>query len=371
MTHPEDNDETSSLKSIDSHVDVSTSVANIELTRDFSPANCTPPTRSASTSEDTIKNTKKGKGRGKAFTEDEVLGLAKAWIQQSGKGCNQHNRTMWKGIEDICRTNFGMDRTANSLRSTWHRVARETQHFIAARMKVRAMRISGANDETLEEIVQEQYRKKAGKKGPDGRLIYAQPFQWISTADFLSDHDKFLEDNCNKVRAPDTAVKNTSSERNGEEGNSIDDRQTTVHDVKEDTEISKSKVEGGAQVISDEEMEVRPKGIKRKKAEEKEQSATERYNRSLRGIERSIQEGNEIIRESKRIKVARAENAQDIELLKLLDRDSQAFQEIMRDVLERRREKAKQRSELRAASEQDQEANTAGKQGVFCRRKRG
>eukprot|EP00171_Calliarthron_tuberculosum_P002976 IDg2976t1 len=109
-------------------------------------------TSGASSLDEDKPSTPKRIGRGKAFSADEMLHLAKAWIQQSAKGCNQHERSLWEGIADICKNKYNMERTSASLRSTWNRTAREAQHFIASRMRVRAMNISGADDDMLEEI---------------------------------------------------------------------------------------------------------------------------------------------------------------------------------------------------------------------------
>eukprot|EP00737_Agarophyton_chilense_P003972 gb/GEZJ01004805.1/.p2 GENE.gb/GEZJ01004805.1/~~gb/GEZJ01004805.1/.p2 ORF type:complete len:143 (-),score=20.12 gb/GEZJ01004805.1/:1769-2197(-) len=91
-----------------------------------------------------------------------------------------------------------MRRSLASLRSTWQRVTREIQHFIAAKRKVRALHISGINDEMIEHFAQEQYRVRAGKKMRDGTTNYAPPFRWLSTAEYLSMQDKFFDDTKNK-----------------------------------------------------------------------------------------------------------------------------------------------------------------------------
>ena len=119
-----------------------------------------------------------------------MLCLAKAWIVQSQKGANQNEITIWSSIESICRSPYNMNRTASSLRITWLRVPRKAQQFIASRMRVRAMNISGANDDMIEQLAQGQYRKKAGRKSSDGSVSYATPFKWTSTAYFLSEQDK-------------------------------------------------------------------------------------------------------------------------------------------------------------------------------------
>lgn len=57
------------------------------------------------------------RGVSKGFTENEILALAKAWIEQSGKGCNQSEKSMWSGIKSICQAKYNVRRTASSLRS--------------------------------------------------------------------------------------------------------------------------------------------------------------------------------------------------------------------------------------------------------------
>ena len=76
-------------------------------------------------------------GRGKAFTSEGILALSKAWVEQSSKGCNQNERSMWRGTELIFRDKYNLKRSAISLKSTWHRTTREVQHFISSRMRVR------------------------------------------------------------------------------------------------------------------------------------------------------------------------------------------------------------------------------------------
>lgn len=81
------------------------------------------------------------KGSGESFAE----GLTKVWIEQSSIRLNQSEKKMWNDIETIFRQKYGMRKTASSFESTSHKVAWKTQHLIAARMKTRAMNISGAN----------------------------------------------------------------------------------------------------------------------------------------------------------------------------------------------------------------------------------
>lgn len=91
----------------------------------------------------------KRKQKGSGFLQDKVLFLARAWIGQSSKGCKQNERTLWEGIKAICRTQYKMNRSASSLRSTWQRVSREMQHYLAERRKVEALNISGINEDML------------------------------------------------------------------------------------------------------------------------------------------------------------------------------------------------------------------------------
>lgn len=60
------------------------------------------------------------------------------------------------------------------------------------------MKISGAIDVPIEEIVEEHYMKRAVKKGKDGLVVYAAAFEWISTSEYLAQQDRFQDDGMTK-----------------------------------------------------------------------------------------------------------------------------------------------------------------------------
>ena len=289
-------------------------------------------------------NPLKSRGRGKSFSEEEMLCLAKAWITQSQKGANQNERTMWSGIESICRSQYNMNRTANSLRSTWRRVAREAQHFIAARMRVRAMNISGANDDMIEQLAQEQYRKKAGRKNSDGSISYATPFKWTSTADFLSEQDKCFDGEARKAARRENKNKRSSSRSGGLEerdalikGSKFEDEGAAEHGGVETRRTNSADVSSKRILFSSDEEE-RPLGIKRRKVEDRRKAQEGDLSNRLREMQELLAEGNNILLKKLKQKEVADKEKRDIELLKLLERGSEQFNALMKEVMDRRKE---------------------------------
>lgn len=135
------------------------------------------------------------KGRGSSFSSEEALKLAKAWISQISKGDHQTEITMWGAIHSICRMEYGMDRTPESLRCAWSRLAKDSQSFLLARATVNAHKPPDATDEIVNELTQELYRKQNGRVDENGALLIAPPFKYIAAADFLSAHSEFLKEN--------------------------------------------------------------------------------------------------------------------------------------------------------------------------------
>lgn len=68
-------------------------------------------------------------------------------------------------MEKVCRIKYKMSRLAASLRSTWQPAAKEAQHVIAAKWKVKAMNKSGVSDEMIDNLTQEQFHITPAKEG--------------------------------------------------------------------------------------------------------------------------------------------------------------------------------------------------------------
>lgn len=62
----------------------------------------------------------------------ETLRLAKAWVRQSEKGPNQREEEMWAEIAEYLREQWGIDRSANAIRTKWSTLQQDVQIYLAA-----------------------------------------------------------------------------------------------------------------------------------------------------------------------------------------------------------------------------------------------
>lgn len=137
------------------------------------------------------------RGRGRSFTASEALQLAKAWVQQSGAGCNQREERMWEAIRKACTEKYGMNRTTHALKSKWKALSRECLHYIAAQTLVRTTLPSGRTLEEAGDQIMKIYCKRIGKRENNGTFKAGPPFQYFETAAFLATQPKWSDTDCN------------------------------------------------------------------------------------------------------------------------------------------------------------------------------
>lgn len=132
------------------------------------------------------------------------------------------------------------------------------------------MKISGANDDRLEDIIQEQYRKRAARKAKDGSIFYAAHYKWVSTADYLSNHDQYSNKRRRKKTKSISSKESTKMGIQALNGKGADEilRSNLEADKNIWATVGMKKDQEEGAISSDE--EIRPKGIEttqsRKKA---------------------------------------------------------------------------------------------------------
>ena len=76
------------------------------------------------------KNKRAEKRSGSKYGDDDVLKLAKAWVEVSQKGI-MRGTDLWEDISKICERRYNLKRTWESLRNKWREVQHEVQRWLA------------------------------------------------------------------------------------------------------------------------------------------------------------------------------------------------------------------------------------------------
>lgn len=282
--------------------------------------------------------------RGKGYSKDEVLILAKTWIEQSLKGPSQRESSFWKGVMSIC-SRSSLNRTEDSLRNNWRRLARDTQIYLARRETVLEKCPSGAKEDDVEDLINELYRKKAGKKDKDGVLMYAPPFKYVEAALELSKSPKF-ESKCTSGR------KSRSSGAMQPQGlPSNPDTGGEMSDAVQSCPLSNPKVGHSypleEQLTGDTSLKdsysghkKRPKGIRKMKEEQRMETDVRRMEIAIDKLSKRMDEGTTVLKriQSHAEQQSKADNA--FKLLQVLPSGSDAYQKILEDLLRAQQEAA-------------------------------
>ena len=258
------------------------------------------------------------KGRGKGFTVEECLGLARAWVEQTQDGY-QPDQHMWDGIREICHTKYGIDRSAGSLRTTWSKLSRDCHLYLSAKAHVRRTVIAGTAED-ISKLVMRQYRRRAAVSDKTGVLRDAAPFKFVRVAEFLEMHPKFGGDTLSRPRVSVTPQRRPASALDPDDNLALEPAPVAATRDIRDNDLD-------IQYVDDRERRppVGKKKAKAPKPTEELTAATEAINR----IQQSFSEGNEILAGiSKRMEEQVTEqnslallNSQ-IQLLQALPRDS-------------------------------------------------
>lgn len=136
--------------------------------------------------------TKTGPRAGWTFTNEETLGLAKTWTNQSHLGPSQSESSLWEKIAEYCDLELNMEQNKlGSLHVKWQILHREGQIYLAARKASFNIPSSGRTALGMEEPAIKLYRFHAGKKGIEGNYVFSTQFLYVEAALFLKNHPKF------------------------------------------------------------------------------------------------------------------------------------------------------------------------------------
>ena len=128
---------------------------------------------------------------GTGYTSDEALCVVKCWIQQCKQGASQREHALYLGISKLCAEKYGAHRTADFIRSFWSELARKCQIYLSSARSMEFRRPTGVNEELMERLIMEHYRRRAGKKDSRGNVKLAAPFKYVTAARYFETEPKF------------------------------------------------------------------------------------------------------------------------------------------------------------------------------------
>lgn len=152
----------------------------------------------------------KKRNRGAAFSQDEALLLAKAWVQQSTKHIARSDDAFWKGVVAIFHQNK-FNRSLASLKGRWLRLKQECELYLHAKQEAISARKPDWTEAAVLELAMLVFRRKAALAKGSSRY-YSPEFKYVSTADYLATEPKFL------AKLPKGLVNQLSGRRQGSAG---------------------------------------------------------------------------------------------------------------------------------------------------------
>lgn len=117
------------------------------------------------------KKTKKWRAW-KRLLQGRRINIGKNVVRTVCNGTKSTGDPLWSGVMSMC-SKSSMNRSQESLRTKWRRLARNTQIYLACRETILKKRPSGTNEVELESLITDLYRKKPGRKDKDGIFMYA------------------------------------------------------------------------------------------------------------------------------------------------------------------------------------------------------
>lgn len=100
----------------------------------------------------------------------ECLSIAKAWVYQSSRGPSQREDSLWESIATHCRNEYKVTRGSEVIQSTWKRVSRSCQNYLAARESVIKNLLSGRTMEESGDQAMELYCSRADNRDRYGKF---------------------------------------------------------------------------------------------------------------------------------------------------------------------------------------------------------
>ena len=122
-----------------------------------------------------------------AYDDEDVLKLARAWIEVSQMGMMK-GAALWEEVRKICERRYGLKRSEESLRSKWREAQHEVQQWLAIKEQnlLRASVTGGLTQEAMERFCGKVYLTRMTKAGRRPK-----PFKYFRTAAFLEQYPKF------------------------------------------------------------------------------------------------------------------------------------------------------------------------------------
>ena len=242
--------------------------------------------------------------RGAGYTADEALFVAKCWREQSKTGPNQREPALYHGVSTLCAEKYGVHRSADSIRSFWSELARKTQIYLSCARAMEHRRPTGVNDEMMERLIMDQYRRREGKKDRQGKVRLAAPFKYTSAARYLETEPKF----------GDQATRAVYDSRDGAHG------QTTSDGVSGD--------------------EDRVWGVKKRKNQDEMVREVRKSAKAMDSLVLEVKESNSLFRESTAACERAAKDMMSIKLLQVLPPESDEYKTILAQVMASREQDA-------------------------------
>ena len=237
-----------------------------------------------------------GNLEGKHFSSAEGLYLAKAWINQSMKGTNQSEESMWAGIAEYCDEQYQFKRQPSAMRAKWSTLRKGVHIYLGAEEHVRAGNNSGRTEEELIEMTMTLYKVKGGRILPNGERKDCVEFKYVDAARYLADYPKF------------------GGITEEEEGRAIKDAMKP----------------GGTSPSKDEDVPYkRPKGVKTQRREQFKIKVNERKELDRNQKQKNLENSTKAMNRLATCQERERRGERNFRLMKLLSKDSEQYKRLL------------------------------------------
>lgn len=299
-------------------------------------------------------------GRGKSFSSQEVLILAKAWIFQTSKGPNQRDEDFWNGIRTYCIKN-GSNRSPISYKSMWRRLRRQSLIYLTCKEEAKGKKTFRTNCHSIDDYVMKLYREKAGKVDMEGVFHHATTFSFKEAAEYLQSQPRFQEEMFNENRqsnnnsVKDDTIKPCPPNQVSTIAADDDDRDITCVEASDDNEDEIQETQG---ITKQEQLHEnltykRPLGVKKRRLSEDAHTNHDVLENILMEMSCVIKSVSNEIRSEREEFKQMIERQEDLRLLEILPTGSKEHQEILVSVLEHRKRRSRSENDHERADGSD------------------
>lgn len=290
--------------------------------------------------------------RASRLSEEEALKLARAWTRHGSNRVENSDAAMWKAIHTTCQTVYGMKHSEESLRNSWSRLVLEIQSFLAVRASIQSqLPCTSTTEVNMIALNAYQRNRKDGNK--EGAHEFG--FKYVATADYLSNHERFVEEILAGVQSrlhwvsEDTCGKESNGSREADPSSethvgqgqtmqnteselliSVPSRSATRTEAESEGDRHGTEKNDGEKMQKSREVfdQTRPSGSEKIRIGDRVEEEN-KLKESLTGIERQLKRSNDLFESTVR-------RGEDVGLLYALPKDSAEFKKILAEIMKRR-----------------------------------